>query len=829
MMHDFLPLWAEAATRTTFEWGRIQSNADWILPIAVCMAILVFVRYWYRRDAVELRPAWGWLLTVLRTATFFGLLLLYLQPHWRSEREEVRNSRALLLVDTSLSMGLTDDTAPGAENTSRSGQVATALQTSDFLARLRKVHDVTVLVFGDDLKHDDAVTLSKQTPESMPEASPPSATEKDQGPEAPEKSQLDWSKILAPTGIETRLGQALRQLIQEEHSSPVSGIIVFSDGGQNAGISPEVAMEMAREAKIPIFTVGLGSDEQPVNVAVCDLAVPARAYPGDRYTVIGYVQAQGMAGKSAAVRILSRTTGDSPTADSGDGEELDRQEIVLGGDGEVLPVKFELSPKASSRRTLTLCIEAPAGDRNPNDNSREADIEIIDRKNHVLLLADGPMREYQFLRNQLHRDRSTTVDVLLQSSRPGVSQEAAKILDDFPTTRGEMFDYDCIVAFDPNWQALNSIQLELLEKWVGEQGGGLIVVAGAVNACRGLDGWVQDPAMTILRNLYPVEFPSRLATTANNMYSSREPWPLEFTREGVEADFLWLADTATASRQAWAEFSGVYSFCPVRGPKPGAAVYAGFSDPRAAQGDRPPVYFAGQFYGAGSVFYMGSGEMWRLRAVDDAYFGQFYTKLIRHVSQGRLLRGSSRGVLLVGQDRYTLGNTVEVRAQLTNARLEALEMPGVNLQIIQPDGVVRTIVLRSDPARAGAYLGQFPALLEGTYRLELPVPESENERLSRRIQVKAPDLERENPRRNDALLSAIAQNTGGEYYIGMSSALSTSGPAPLVEQLKDRTNTVILPVAPNPRWEETWLRWIMIVLCGLLCLEWLIRRLLKLA
>ena len=30
--------------RTTFEWGRIQSNADWILPIAVCIAILLFVR-----------------------------------------------------------------------------------------------------------------------------------------------------------------------------------------------------------------------------------------------------------------------------------------------------------------------------------------------------------------------------------------------------------------------------------------------------------------------------------------------------------------------------------------------------------------------------------------------------------------------------------------------------------------------------------------------------------------------------------------------------------------------------------------------------------------
>ena len=354
---------------------------------------------------------------------------------------------------------------------------------------------------------------------------------------------------------------------------------------------------------------------------------------------------------------------------------IETRQVTLGADGEMLPVKFELTPDAPGRRTLCFRVQAPPGDRNLADNSREADVEIVSRKNHVLLLAGGPMREYHFLRNQLFRDHATTVDVLLQSGKPGISQEAQKILDDFPAKREEMYDYDCVVAFDPNWQALGATQLELLEKWVGEQGGGLIVIAGAVYAGKGVGGWTQDAAMTPIRNLYPVEFPSRLAALENDTYAGKEPWPLDFTREGAEADFLWLADTATAGRQAWAGFPGVYSYCPVRGPKPGATVFARFSDPRTTQGGQQPVYFAGQFYGAGSVFYMGSGEMWRLRAVDETYFEQFYTKLIRHVSQGRLLRGSSRGVLLVGQDRYMLGNTIEVRAQLTNARLEPLGRP----------------------------------------------------------------------------------------------------------------------------------------------------------
>ena len=106
MMQGILPLFAEGVTRRTFEWGRIQTNADWVLPIAVCVALMLFVHYMYRRDAVDLPRPLGWFLTALRTVVILGLLILYLDPHWRLERDITRNSRAVVLVDTSLSMGL---------------------------------------------------------------------------------------------------------------------------------------------------------------------------------------------------------------------------------------------------------------------------------------------------------------------------------------------------------------------------------------------------------------------------------------------------------------------------------------------------------------------------------------------------------------------------------------------------------------------------------------------------------------------------------------------------------------------------------------------------
>ena len=363
---------------------------------------------------------------------------------------------------------------------------------------------------------------------------------------------------------------------------------------------------------------------------------------------------------------------------------------------------------------------------------------------------------------------------------------------------------------------------------MAEQGGGLILVAGHVYTGQAIAGWIEDEAMATVRALYPVEFYRRFSTVDADMYTTDEAWPLDFTREGYEAEYLWLEDTASEARKAWTGFEGVYSFCPVRGPKPAASVLARFSDPRMGEDDSAPVFFAEQFYGSGRVFYIGSGEMWRLRKNDPAYFERFYTKLVRHVSQGRLLRGSSRGVLLVGQDRYLLGSTVEIRAQLTNARLEPLTDPSVDLQVILPNSSVQTVRLQPDPAREGTYVGRFQVLDEGSYRLELAIPESEDERLTRRLQVRVPDLERENPQRNDAVMSRLAVATGGKYFVGLNELL-TGAELPIVKMLKDHTKTIILTAPPDKLWEQTWLKWMMLTLCGLLCLEWLIRRLLKLA
>ena len=228
------------------------------------------------------------------------------------------------------------------------------------------------------------------------------------------------------------------------------------------------------------------------------------------------------------------------------------------------------------------------------------------------------------------------------------------------------------------------------------------------------------------------------------------------------------------------------------------------------------------------MFYLGSGEMWRLRSRSDTLFETFYTKLLRHVSQGRLTRGSARGLLMTGGDRFMPGNTVELRATLTDAKLEPLEQAEVTVTIIGPDGAFESVPLKLDATRPGNYRGGFTVRKEGSYRAELLVPESADVRLSAPpIQVNVPDLERDHTERNDSVLAELAKQTGGTYFIGMPSALGRKAGTPsLPELLKDASRTTTLAAAPDRLWDNYWM---LGIICGALCLEWLLRRLLKLA
>jgi hypothetical protein len=536
--------------------------------------------------------------------------------------------------------------------------------------------------------------------------------------------------------------------------------------------------------------------------------------------------------RSLDVKLTSAPTG---AADRQRVEVLEQQERVdVGSDGEIVAVKFEITPDQPGRRTYQLSVKPPPADQNPRDDSKTANVEVVERKTRVLLMAGGPSREYQFLRNLLFRDKDTTLDVWLQTGKPGISQESTNLLFEFPKTTDELFQYDGIVAFDPDWSELDVVQIQNLEEWVAEKAGGLIVVAGPVHTPQWADARAGDARFNTIRALYPVVFyTSGSASLGLGRFGGSDPWPLEFTREGLEAEFLWIEDDAISSEAAWRSFGGVYGYYAVKDPKPGARVYAQFSDPGTEIEGQKPIYLAAHFYGAGRVFFQASGEMWRVRAVDESYFERYYMKLIRWVAQGRLLQDSKHGLLLVDKDRSLLGETLAVQAILTDAQNLPLAAPEVTASVLQPDGKRANLVLKAVKGgpREGTFAGQFGAVQEGDYRVELKPPHGDvDELLVREVRVRVEDKEIQQPERNDPLLLDIAKTTGGTYYVGLNAALGRAhGQPPLASALQPQDQVSYLPGLPDADFEERLMIWLMALICGALSLEWLVRRLSRLA
>lgn len=910
-----MALLAEREFTVTHEFSRLQSLTEWwqwLALILICGAIAVYVVRWYRRDGEELSRGLALLLMLLRIGALIGVLFYFLDLERRTERRLVKDSRVIMLVDTSQSMGIVDsDSRSSGQN--RLAMVAQELGNGTLIPRLRERHDVVLYRFdqsprptevatyaklpstrlstNDDLDptsqlvearwvtavavvfilaaitavalgwlrrasagkseasawllltafvlgiagcvvlavatlrspgFDLGVTLGLRTANAEIAASERNAIAKE--PDSPP----DLSNELGPRGSETRIGDAIDFVVSRERGGPIAGIVLITDGGQNAGQAHSGTLMAARDAGIPIFAIGIGSDKRPTNVRVVDLEVPERLYPGDRFTLTGMIQSFGFAGRAARVELFSQEgKGESwPTISD---EEL---RVKLPPDGEILPVKFEVEPQPAGTRSFKVRVTMAEKDSDEKDNERTATVQIVDRKTKVLLFAGGPSRDYQFLRNMLNRDQDTVVDVLLQTAQPGVSQDATDILYEFPSTTEELYDYDCLVAFDPDWEALSAAQARLLERWIGEEAGGLVVIAGPVHTPRWSSKRTGDQAIDIVKALYPVVFYYQGAATLSlGRFGGDRAWPLTFTPDGLNAEFLWLADDAVASEQTWKSFEGVYGFYAVKDPKPGARIYSLFSDPDTSIDNQLPIYMAGHFYGAGRVFFQASGEMWRVRSVDDTYFDTFYTKLIRWASQGRLLRDSKHGLLMVDKDRALIGEQIIVRALLHDSQRRPLVAPQVTAAIISPDGKRTSLELRptKDADREGLFGGQLVAMMDGDYYVELlPPGAAADELLRKEVRVRVPALEIEKAERNNALLSEIAQVTNGEYYIGLPAAtVRTAGG--LVDRLVPQDQITFLPGTPDKDFERILMGWLMAIICGLLCFEWLIRRLSKLA
>ena len=834
----------------TTELDLPESTTGILFLFVGLISLLVLTIRTSLRDSRFLSRQARIVLLVPRLVVLALVLFIVLNPQRRTQLSRVEKSRVGILLDTSLSMAFpaadatstpakadgnneTASNVPNAEVSSRANAAIQSLVTSGVLKELSKTHAVTVYTFDSQLAGPLAVASDEtvrfvasksEAPESGDNSALATvnldepASDAANAIEAP-SSLARWNTILQPRGAETRLGESLYQMIGQLSGRTLSGVVVVSDGRSNAGLDTEPARVRAERSGTRLITVGIGSQKPQVNLWIAGMQSPTDVHQGDPFDINVVVQGTGSVGQKGTVRLFQQ----SADGDGKDRRQVSEQPIDFVDDTLPVSLRFNQQLTVPGKYEFVVQIESPTGitEMTTDDNERRRTIEVTDRRMKVLLISSGPMRDYQFVRNALFRHSGIESDVWLQSVTDEnvgfVSQEAKTLLTKFPTTEAELFAYDVIVAFDPDWSRLSTEQQTFLNRWVSEHSGGLVIIAGEIFTPK----LAQEPdSFRDVNVLYPVLL-NRMLPDMQLSQRADEPWPVILTPEGRTTDFLKIADaTGNASVDLWSTFKGIYRSYPVRGVRDGAVVLIEYGNPRARTELGQPPFLASQFYGTGRTVFVGSAETWRLREISPEGHQRFWTSLIREVGQGRRSRGTARGLLLLDRTEVAPGQPVSIRAQLYDARLQPLVVDSVPMSIVDAEGRTINIPdrLNADGRGAGQYVNSFRPPRSGAYRISVPIPES-SDVLQTTIDVVVPNLEAQNPTQNVELLSNITQDTQGRY-------LSLAEISTLPSLLPDQSQPIIVDEQLRTLWDRSWL---MLLLVMLLAFEWIMRRVWRLS
>ena len=173
-------------------------------------------------------------------------------------------------------------------------------------------------------------------------------------------------------GQETAIGNVLEFINSggdESAQRTPSAIVLITDGAWNAGRDPAEAARALGLRNIPVYPIGLGNPEPPLDASVLSLRGPQESLLGDAL----FLEATVMATSAAPLRVtLELLDG---------GRVVAEQPVVTLPGARPLQVEMTYEPRTAGRRTFIARIrpteEQPAhrqkagrddrGDRGPQD------------------------------------------------------------------------------------------------------------------------------------------------------------------------------------------------------------------------------------------------------------------------------------------------------------------------------------------------------------------------------------------------------------------------------------------------------------------------------
>ncbi len=749
--------------RFSFAYGP----GAWLAAVAV-LVLVAIVCLLYRRTTRPLSRGWKAWFIGLRSAVLILLFLCLMRPVINTQQVVPQETYLAVLVDDSQSMSIAD--MPG--DRTRQDLVNEGLYGQGaLLASLQEAFHVRTFRFD------------KST------------------------QRIRGAEELLASGNASSLDQALRYADDQLGGLALGGIVLISDGADNGDSDPLVLAADFGARQIPVFTVGVGQESIPRDIGITNVSAAPTVLEGSIFNVDVSVSQQGFAGQTIELQVMD---GDTVAAS---------RRVVLGDDGTTRRYTLELSPERREAIAYELVIAEQPQEMVLQNNRYRFLVDNSERPTLDILYVEGhPRNEYKFIRRAADGDDSLRLASYLQTGpgkyyRQGI-RTPLELNSGFPSTREELYQYEALILGDIGIDFFNADQLQMVQDFVAERGGGLLTSGTLDDNFAGTPIAELLPVTLVQSSLLPAYLQGGIR---RGDHPTGELFTPRMTSAGEFSALLRLDGEDAANRQMWSQMPALQGVYITGRPKPGASIL--MEHPVLQYQNQPVPVMVTQRYGSGRSMAITTASTWRwqmmLPAADDSH-ERLWRQILRWLSVSAL----DRVTVEFDREFYNAGDTVNVSATVRDPSYRPDNNALLWMQRTDPYGNISDTAMSWDIDHEGVYRASFQVEEEGIHELLVDVAsaaaEANREETEKRVSFMVTPSLREYSRAglDSGLLSRIAEVSGGRYY-------SIDQIATLADDIEHTPNAYSRDVQDD-LWDRPALLLLLIVL---LCLDWATRRL----
>ena len=552
--------------------------------------------------------------------------------------------------------------------------------------------------------------------------------------------RLPGLEELPAPGDGTRLGEAVSTVLSESAAAPLGAIVVFSDGSDNSRSFDRDLMAEIRQHNVPVHTVGLGREEIPNDLELADVAAPTRALPGSQVSAQVTIRHPG---EATTTRLSVR-----------DGSKvLAAREVALRRGEQVQIEWIDFPAGEAGVRELRFALDPLPNEEIRGNNQLLRVMDVPRGRKRILYVEGEPRWEYKFMRRAINKDAGVQLVSLLRTStnkyyRQGVD-DPGELKDGFPETEEALFAYDALIIGSFEAAFFTPTQQQMIKDFVSRRGGALLMLAGRNGLSDG--GW----GASLVADALPVELPEE--STHDFV---RQKATVLLTPHGRDSLICRLDSDPEKSAQLWGEMPQVADYQRLGELKPAAVTLL-----EADTGVAEQPLLVTQRFGRGKSLVLATGGTWRWKMGlphDDLRHHTFWRQLLRS-----LAADSPPPVVLSGaRTVYADNPNVALRVEVRNKSFEPANNAVVNATITPENGEPYTVELHPSAEDEGVYEAETTAAQPGSYRIEATALSADGVIGSDFLHIRREDGVAEDfrPAQNRALLTRLAEQTGGRYW-----------------------------------------------------------------